>query len=97
MGGLGRIQAVALHLFATVASLVKLAGSKQAAMSLATKHGGHPILAKLITSSNPRKGTPGMPYQGYGHYPAKGNGKGATLLPLGLSTKPALEWWEMEA
>lgn len=48
------------------------------------RNNGHPIHAKLITSSNPRKNTPGRPYQARNW----GGWRNKSLLPLRVSTTP---------
>jgi hypothetical protein len=68
MAGLDRAQQLFNRaVLGTIAALIGFArGDKQGAQSLVNnKYGGHPILAKLIKRSNPRKGTPGYPYPGY--------------------------------
>lgn len=67
MAGLARVQQrFTTALVATLAALVNFArggGDRQAAQRLASH--GHPILAKLIKTNPPRKGTPGRAYPGY--------------------------------
>jgi len=66
MAGLGRVQQMfnrgVLGILATLFSVAR-GGNKQATAAFAAK--GHPILAKLIKSSNPNANTPGRKYAGY--------------------------------
>ncbi len=93
MAGLARAQQLFNRaILAPIAALIALGGSREAAQALtgANKGHGHPLLAKLIKSNAPNANAPGYRYPGYGHRP----GKGATLLPIGTSTKP--EQWRTQ-
>ena len=66
MAGLGRVQQIFNRaVLGTLAALIGFARGSDAkqAEALATK--GHPILAKLLKSSNPNANTPGRAYPGY--------------------------------
>ena len=66
MAGLGRVQQMFNRaVLGTLAALIGFArgGDAQAAKTFAAK--GHPILAKLLKSSNPNANTPGRAYPGY--------------------------------
>lgn len=85
MAGLGRVQQMFNRaVIGTLAALVGFARGGQEETKRLTSSGGHPLLAKYLKSSNPNVNAPGYRYPGYGHWP----GKGATLLRVGVSTKP---------
>jgi hypothetical protein len=68
MAGLGRVQQLFNRaVLGTIATLIGFArGGRSAAESLVgNKHGGHPLLAKLIKHNPPNANAPGRDYPGY--------------------------------
>ena len=66
MAGLGRVQQIFNRaILGTITALIGFARGGHEEAKRLTSGGGHPLLAKYLTSSNPRANTPGYAYPGY--------------------------------